>query len=122
MEGDIVNVDCSTILNGYFSDSSRMFIIGETDPENEKLVKVARECVQAGLDQVKPWGLLGDVGAAVNTLAKKNGYSVVREVGGHGVGIEFHEDPFVSYVTRKGTGMVMAPEILPMRQIAGFMK
>ena len=89
-----------------------MFIIGETDPENEKLVKVARECVQAGLDQVKPWGLLGDVGAAVNTLAKKNGYSVVREVGGHGVGIEFHEDPFVSYVTRKGTGMVMAPGMM----------
>ena len=112
VEGDIVNVDCSTILNGYFSDSSRMFIIGETDPENEKLVKVARECVQAGLDQVKPWGLLGDVGAAVNTLAKKNGYSVVREVGGHGVGIEFHEDPFVSYVTRKGTGMVMAPGMM----------
>ena len=54
VEGDIVNVDCSTILNGYFSDSSRMFIIGETDPANEKLVKVARECVQAGLDQVKP--------------------------------------------------------------------
>ena len=112
VEGDIVNVDCSTILNGYFSDSSRMFIIGETDPENEKLVKVARECVQAGLDQVKPWGLLGDVGAAVNALAKKNGYSVVREVGGHGVGIEFHEDPFVSYVTRKGTGMVMAPGMM----------
>ena len=112
LEGDIVNVDCSTILNGYFSDSSRMFIIGETDPANEKLVKVARECVQAGLDQVKPWGLLGDVGAAVNALAKKNGYSVVREVGGHGVGIEFHEDPFVSYVTRKGTGMVMAPGMM----------
>ena len=105
-------MDCSTILNGYFSDSSRMFIIGETDPANEKLVKVARECVQAGLDQVKPWGLLGDVGAAVNALAKKNGYSVVREVGGHGVGIEFHEDPFVSYVTRKGTGMVMAPGMM----------
>ena len=64
------------------------------------------------MDQVKPWGLLGDVGAAVNTLAKKNGYSVVREVGGHGVGIEFHEDPFVSYVTRKGTGMVMAPGMM----------
>ena len=112
LEGDIVNVDCSTILNGYFSDSSRMFILGETDPANKKLVEVAKACVEAGLQQVKPWGLLGDVGAAVNALAKKNGYSVVREVGGHGVGIEFHEDPFVSYVAKKGTGMVMAPGMM----------
>lgn len=112
LEGDIVNVDCSTILNGYFSDSSRMFILGETDPANKKLVEVAKACVEAGLQQVRPWGLLGDVGAAVNALAKKNGYSVVREVGGHGVGIEFHEDPFVSYVAKKGTGMVMAPGMM----------
>lgn len=111
-EGDIVNVDCSTILDGYYSDSSRMFIIGETTPEKQKLVEVARQCVQAGLDEVKPWEPLGNVGEAVHRLARKNGYTVVREVGGHGVGVEFHEDPFVSYVTRRGTGMIMAPGMI----------
>ena len=107
--GDIVNVDCSTILNGYFSDSSRMFCIGDVSPENRKLVDVARECVQLGLEQVRPWGHLGDVAAAINDHARKNGYTVVRQVGGHGIGLEFHETPFVSYVIKKGTGMVMAP-------------
>ena len=111
-DGDIVNVDCSTILDGYYSDSSRMFCIGEVSDEKRRLVEETKKALEAGLAAVKPWGLLGDVGAAVNALAKKNGYSVVREVGGHGVGIEFHEDPFVSYVTRKGTGMVMAPGMM----------
>ena len=109
IDGDIINVDCSTILNGYFSDSSRMFCIGNVPPENKKLVDVAKECVQLGLEQVKPWGHLGDVAAAINDHARANGYSVVREVGGHGIGLEFHETPFVSYVIKKGTGMVMAP-------------
>lgn len=108
-DGDIINVDCSTILDGYFSDSSRMFCIGDVDPEMRKLVDVARECVEFGLEQVKPWGHLGDVGQAINDHARANGYSVVREVGGHGIGLEFHETPFVSYVTKKGTDMVMAP-------------
>lgn len=107
--GDIVNVDCSTILHGYFSDSSRMFCIGNVAPEHKKLVDVAKECVELGLAQVKPWGHLGDVAAAISEHAKANGYSVVREVGGHGIGLEFHETPFVSYVIKKGTGMVMAP-------------
>lgn len=108
-EGDIVNVDCSTILDGYFSDSSRMFCIGEVDEEKKCLVRVTKEAMELGLAQVKPWGLLGDVGHAVHEYAHKNGYSVVREFGGHGIGIEFHEDPFVSFVTKPGTGMVLAP-------------
>lgn len=108
-EGDIINVDCSTILNGYFSDSSRMFCIGKVDEQKKKLVEVAKECVELGLKQVKPWGHLGDVAQAINDHARANGYTVVREVGGHGIGLKFHEDPFVSYVIKKGTGMVMAP-------------
>lgn len=107
--GDIVNVDCSTILDGYYSDSSRMFCIGEVSAEKQKLVDVARECVELGLEQVKPWGFLGDMGQAINDHAKANGFSVVREIGGHGCGCEFHEDPFVSYVTSCGTDMLMAP-------------
>ena len=86
-----------------------MFLIGNVDPEKEKLVRVTNEAVEKGLEQVKPWGFLGDMGQAVHDYAKKNGYTIVEEVGGHGVGLEFHEDPFVSYVTRRGEEMLMAP-------------
>lgn len=108
-EGDIVNVDVSTIYKGYFSDSSRMFIIGETTPEKERLVRVAKECMEAGIAAVKPWTFLGDMADAVNSHAKENGYSIVVDIGGHGIGLEFHEDPFVSYVAPKGTEMLMVP-------------
>lgn len=108
-EGDIVNVDISTILNGYFSDSSRMFCIGEISPEKKRLVKTARECIDAGLKEVKPWGFLGDMGQAVHDYAFANGYTIVREIGGHGVGLEFHEDPWVGYNSKRGTEMLMAP-------------
>ena len=98
-EGDIVNVDCSTILDGYFSDSSRMFCIGEVSPERGRLVDVTHESVQHGLAAVKPWRTLDDVAAAVQECVEGAGFSVVREFGGHGIGKEFHEDPFVGYVT-----------------------
>ena len=111
-DGDIINVDVSTIVDGYYSDSSRMFCIGTVLPEWEKLVRVAKECVEKGLEQVKPWGFLGDIGQAVNDHAKANGYSVVREIGGHGVGLAFHEDPWVSYTSQAGTGMVLAPGLM----------
>ena len=110
--GDIINVDVSTIYNGYFSDASRMFMIGDVGPEKEKLVRVAREAVEKGLQEVKPWGYLGVMGQAVHDHVKKHGYTVVEDVGGHGVGLEFHEDPFVSYVTRRGTEMLMAPGMI----------
>lgn len=108
-EGDIINVDVSTIYNGYFSDSSRMFVIGETTPEREKIVRVAKECMEEGIQAVKPWTFLGDMADAVNSHAKENGCSIVVDIGGHGVGLEFHEDPFVSYVAPKGTEMLMVP-------------
>ena len=109
MDGDIINVDCSTILNGYFSDSSRMFLIGDVPEEKRLLVERTKESIRVGLKQVKPYGFLGDMGQAINDFAKSFGYSVVREIGGHGIGLEFHEDPFVSYVSKAGTEMVMAP-------------
>lgn len=111
-DGDIINVDVSTIYHGYFSDSSRMFCIGNVSPEKQKLVDVTKEAVQLGLEQVKPWGFLGDVGQAINDHAKKNGYSVVREIGGHGVGLAFHEEPWVSFVAKKGTEMLMVPGMM----------
>lgn len=112
VEGDIVNVDVSTILNGYYSDASRMFIIGRTTPEAEKLVRVTKECVELGLKAAKPWGHLGDIAHAINSHARANGYSVVEEIGGHGIGLAFHEEPFVSYVTPKGTEMVLVPGMM----------
>ncbi len=108
-EGDIVNVDVSTIYRGYFSDSSRMYCIGKISEEKKKLVRVTKECVEKGLAMVKPWNFLGDMAQVINDHAKANGYSVVVEIGGHGVGLEFHEEPFVSYVTRVGTEMLMVP-------------
>ena len=110
--GDIINVDCSTILNGYFSDSSRMFCIGEVSPEKKKLVQVTKECVELGLKEVKPWGFLGDMGQAVHDHAFSNGYTVVREIGGHGVGLEFHEEPWVGYNSRRGQEMLMVPGMI----------
>lgn len=109
LDGDIINVDVSTILDGYFSDSSRMFCMGNVSPEMKKLVDVAKECVELGLKQVRPWGFLGDMAQAINDHAKANGFTVVKDVGGHGIGLKFHETPFVSYVIKKGTGMLMVP-------------
>ena len=111
-EGDIVNVDCSTILNGYYSDSSRMYCIGEVSPEKKRLVDVTKECVEKGLEAVKPWGFLGDMGQAVHDHAYNNGYTIVREIGGHGIGLDFHEDPWVSYHSRKGTETVLVPGMI----------
>lgn len=112
MDGDIINVDVSTIYKGYFSDASRMFCIGEVSPEKKKLVEVTKECVALGLAQVKPWGFLGDVAQAINDHAKANGFAVVREIGGHGVGLAFHEEPWVSYVAEQGTEMLMVPGMI----------
>ncbi|SEN65169.1 methionyl aminopeptidase [Peptostreptococcus russellii] len=108
-EGDIINIDVSTIKDGYFSDASRMFIVGEASEEAKKLVEVTKECLEKGMEQVKPWGHIGDIGAAIYEYATSKGYSVVTMFGGHGIGNEFHEEPFVSHAARKGTGMVMVP-------------
>lgn len=108
-DGDIVNIDVSTIVDGYYSDSSRMFCIGNVSEEKRKLVEVTKECIALGLEQVKPWNFLGDMGQAIHDHAKKNGYTIVKEIGGHGVGLEFHEEPFVSFITKKGTEMLMVP-------------
>lgn len=108
-DGDIINVDVSTIYKGYFSDSSRMFCIGNVSEEKRKLVADTKKAIELGLEQVKPWNFMGDMGQAVNDYAKSQGYSVVREVGGHGVGLEFHEEPFVSYVSERGTEMLLVP-------------
>ncbi len=123
-EGDIVNVDVSTIFHGYYSDASRMFMIGEVSEEAKKLVEVTKSCLEIGIQAIKPWGYLGDIGAAIHAHAKKYGYSVVRDFAGHGVGNEFHEDPIVSHVGVAGTGMMLVPGMVitvePMINIGGY--
>jgi methionyl aminopeptidase len=108
-EGDIINVDVSTILNGYYSDASRMFCIGEVSPEKKRLVEVTRECLKIGMEAAKPYGFVGDIGFAIEQHAKKNGYSVVRDLSGHGVGLAFHEEPQVDHYGKPGTGMLLVP-------------
>ncbi len=107
--GDIVNVDCTTIKNGYYGDASRMFLIGEVSEARRKLVEETKKCLEIGLEAAKPWNTVGDIGAAISKYAHSKGYSVVRELGGHGVGVEFHEDPFVAHIAKAHTGMVLVP-------------
>jgi len=108
-EGDIINVDCTTILDGYYADASRMFIIGHTTPEKEKLVRVAKECLEIGMQAAKPFGFVGDIGNAIQNHAHAQGFSVVRDLCGHGVGLQFHEKPEVMHYGRKRTGMLLVP-------------
>ena len=107
--GDIINVDVTTIYNGYYADASRMFCIGEVSPEARKLVDVTKECLELGLKAVKPWGFLGDIGAVIQAHAEKHGYSVVENIGGHGVGLSFHEEPYVCHIGKPNTGMLLVP-------------
>lgn len=109
LDGDIINVDVSTILDGYYSDASRMFMIGNVSPAKRRLVEVAKECLQIGMEVAKPFGFVGDIGHAIQKHAEKNGYSVVRDLCGHGVGLEFHEEPEVTHFGKKGTGMLLVP-------------
>ena len=109
-EGDIVNVDVSTILDGYYSDASRMFVVGgKTSPEKQKLVAVARQCLEIGAEAAKPWGFVGDIGKAIARHAHRNGFSVVRALCGHGVGLEFHEEPEVDHYDTRRKGMLLVP-------------
>ena len=107
--GDIVNVDCTTILDGYYADASRMFMIGNVSEERRRLVEETKKCLEIGIEAAQPWNTVGDIGYAISRYAHSKGYSVVTQLGGHGVGLEFHEDPFVSHVGSRGKGMVLVP-------------
>lgn len=108
-EGDIINVDFTTILDGYYADASRMFIIGETTPEKKQLVEVTKECLEIGMETAKPWGFVGEIGKAIEKHAKKYHYGVVRDLCGHGVGLKFHEEPEVCHFAQKHPGMLLVP-------------
>ena len=108
-EGDIINVDFTTILDGYYADASRMFIIGKTSPEKEQLVRVARECLEIGMEAAKPWHGVNEIGRAIHKYADKYHYGVVRDLCGHGVGLHFHEEPEVAHFRQRGDGMILVP-------------
>lgn len=103
--GDIVNIDITVIKEGFHGDTSKMFFVGEAPEYAKRLVQITQECLYVGIAMVKPGVLLGDIGAAIQTHAEKNNYSVVREYCGHGIGQGFHEDPQVLHYGTKGTGI-----------------
>lgn len=111
-DGDIINVDVTTIVDGYYGDASRMYCIGNVSDQAKKLVQVTKECTDLGLQEVKPWGYLGDIGAVISEYAYKHGFTVVREIGGHGVGVRFHEEPWVSHIGERGTDMLLVPGMI----------
>jgi len=108
-EGDIVNIDVTTILDGYYADASKTFLVGAVSPEASRLVQVTRECLRRGMHAVKPGNTLGDIGWAIQTYAESQRFSVVRDFVGHGIGLEFHEAPQVMHTGRKGNGIVLVP-------------
>jgi methionyl aminopeptidase len=107
--GDIVNIDVTTILNGFYGDTSKMFFIGEVSQEAKSLVETTKHCLNLGIQEVKPGAYFGDIGFAIARYAQSKGYSVVYEFCGHGVGVHFHEEPQIEHIARKGSGAVMRP-------------
>ncbi len=107
--GDILNVDVTTILNGYFGDTSKMFIIGEVSKVALDLIEVTKHSLYLGIQQVKPGNSFGNIGFAISKYVKSKGFSVVYEYCGHGVGIEFHEEPQIDHTSRRNTGPIMQP-------------
>ena len=108
-EGDIVNVDITPILNGFYADANKTFFVGTPTKEGEKVVSVAAESLKRAMEMVRPGAHLGDIGWAIQTYAEGQGCSVVREFVGHGVGLDFHEQPQVLHFGRRGRGVELVP-------------
>ena len=108
-DGDIVNVDVTSILDGYYADANKTFFVGTPGPDAKKIVTVARESLKQGLSMVKPGNTIGDIGWAIQNYAENKGCSVVREFVGHGVGFEFHEPPQVPHFGRRKEGIELIP-------------
>ncbi|HKJ97741.1 MAG TPA: type I methionyl aminopeptidase [Desulfotignum sp.] len=108
-DGDIVNVDITPVLNGYYADASKTFFVGTPGPDAKKIVSIAADSLKKGIQAVAPGATLGDVGHAIQRYAEGQGCSVVREFVGHGVGIDFHEQPQVLHFGAPGKGVVLVP-------------
>ena len=109
-DGDIINVDATSELNGYYADASRMFMMGNVSDEAKKLVKITKEAMYEGMKAIKPWkSHIGDIGKAIQRYAHINGYSVVEEFCGHGIGMTMHEDPYVFHFKTKEDTVLIVP-------------
>ncbi len=108
-DGDIVNVDVTSILDGYYADASKTFFVGNPSADAAKIVNVARQCLAEGMSVVKPGNTVGDIGFAIQVYAEGQGCSVVREFVGHGVGVDFHEPPQIPHYGRPGAGVRLVP-------------
>lgn len=111
-EGDIVNLDVALILDGWYGDTSRMYYVGEPRPLARRLVRTTYEAMCAGIRAVKPGATLGDVGHAIQSVAHREGFSVLREYCGHGIGRIYHDDPQVLHYGRPATGLVLKPGMI----------
>lgn len=107
--GDILNIDVTTILDGYYGDTSKMFTVGEVSPLALELIEVTKHCLNLGIQQVRPGNQFGNIGFAISKYAKAKGFSVVYEFCGHGVGVHFHEEPQIDHTSRRNTGPYMKP-------------
>lgn len=107
--GDILNIDVTTYKNGFHGDTSATFFVGEVSEEARKITEVAKEAMYKGIEEVRPQGTTGDIGYAINRYVTRRGFWVVREIGGHGIGRQFHEDPFVPSFGKKGRGDRLLP-------------
>ena len=123
-DGDIVNIDVTTIVDGYFGDTSRMYLVGTVSDRARGLVSATEACLRIGIEHVRPGARFGDIGAAIAEYAQGHGYSVVREYTGHGVGVEFHEEPYIYHIAERGSGETMREgmtfTIEPMINIGGY--
>jgi methionyl aminopeptidase len=108
-DGDIVNVDITSVLNGYYADANQTYFVGTPGTDARKIVDVARECLKRGISMVTPGNTVGDIGWAIQTYAEDQGCSVVRDFVGHGVGFEFHESPQIPHFGQKGQGIRLIP-------------
>ncbi len=121
--GDIVNVDCTTIYNGYYGDASRMYMIGDVDPRAKELVEVTKFALEEAVRLAQPWTPMGDFAHRIFEISVEHGFSVVQNIGGHGCGVDFHEDPWVAHIGVPGTGHLIVPgmsfTIEPMINLGG---
>lgn len=108
-DGDIINVDVTTIKDGYYADASRMYMIGKVDKKVQRLVECTKECLEIGLQTAKPWTFVGEIGKAIGKHAHKNGFKIVRDLAGHGTGNAFHEEPDVDHYDTRHKGMLLVP-------------
>lgn len=111
-DGDIVNVDITSIFNGYHADMSRMYMIGNVSENARKLVEVTKECLFAGIDAVKPYEPVSNIGSVINDIADKHNYSIIRALSGHGIGLKFHQEPTINHYRTNDKTMIMIPNMV----------